>query len=86
MVHGRICKEINMNDPLLFVDAGKGRNELVVVLHGYSGAAGRMATVCETIRAPRPDADIYAPVLPFGKRRLSCPANMAKAPFTPVRI
>jgi len=55
------------------LDRGKGRrDELVVVLHGYSGGAERMAAVRETIREDWPGADIYAPVFPFGKWRLSC--------------
>jgi pimeloyl-ACP methyl ester carboxylesterase len=61
-----------MNDPVLFLDRGKGRHDLVVVVHGYRGATKRMAAVCETIREARPDADIYAPALPLGKWRLGC--------------
>jgi pimeloyl-ACP methyl ester carboxylesterase len=41
------------------------RRELVIALHGYSKSSDRLKAVCETIADLRPDADIFAPVLPF---------------------
>ena len=40
-------------------------DELVVVLHGFANDDERLHTVRQTIRGARPDADIYAPALPF---------------------
>lgn len=61
-----------MNDPTPFLDPGEGRHELVVVLHGYGGGTERMAAVREAIRQVRREADIFSPILPFGKRWLCC--------------
>jgi pimeloyl-ACP methyl ester carboxylesterase len=42
-------------------------NELVVVIHGYGSGGKGMSAVRETIREALPNADIYAPELPFGR-------------------
>ena len=47
-------------------------DELVIVLHGYSKATDRMAAVRETIKDVRPNADIYAPRLPFIRGKGIC--------------
>ena len=41
--------------------------ELVIVFHGYARAGERMASVREVIAETRPNADIYAPLLPFAR-------------------
>jgi hypothetical protein len=42
-------------------------DELVIVFHGYARAANRMASVRQVIAETRPNADIYAPLLPFAR-------------------
>jgi hypothetical protein len=40
-------------------------NDLVIALHGYTKSTDRLASVRETITDLMPDADIFAPKLPF---------------------
>ena len=47
------------------LEPGTARDELVVMLHGFSRAQERIASLRETVREVKPDADIYAPLLPY---------------------
>lgn len=56
-----------MQDISPFLEPGKARDELVVVLHGFKGGRESLAPVRQTIHEEKPDADIYGPEI-FGNK------------------
>jgi pimeloyl-ACP methyl ester carboxylesterase len=58
---------INRNQ---FFEAGKNRDELIVFLHGVGNASQRLADIRTITRAAKPDADFFAPKLPYAGNRL----------------
>jgi pimeloyl-ACP methyl ester carboxylesterase len=61
---------MKMSDWEKFTSLGGKRKELIVAIHGYSSAGNRLASVREVIRTAWPDADIFAPELPFARHKL----------------
>ena len=53
-----------------YLERHGARSELVVALHGFASAADRLQAIRETITEALPNADVFAPILPFGKWRL----------------
>lgn len=51
----------------LYLERHGRSDELFIALHGFSKAKGRLSAVRETITELSPNADIFAPVLPFAK-------------------
>jgi pimeloyl-ACP methyl ester carboxylesterase len=58
-----------MTDHQSVESGAQPRNELIILLHGYSGASGRLSSVRRVVRATKPHADIFNPPLPFSRLR-----------------
>ena len=66
---------------LEYVERGTESDELVVVLHGFATPDNRLQDVRRLVREAKPNADIYAPLLPY-RRRLSCTVSAEKLTVT----
>jgi pimeloyl-ACP methyl ester carboxylesterase len=54
----------------IYLERHGTHSELVIALHGFAAAGDRLSAVRETITEALPNADIFAPALPFLKGRL----------------
>lgn len=59
-----------MSDQERFFEPGKKHDELIVFIHAYGNASQRLAAIREVTREVKPDADFFAPELPFARNRL----------------
>jgi alpha-beta hydrolase superfamily lysophospholipase len=59
-----------MSDQEPFFEPGKNHDELVVFFHAFGNASQRLAAVREVTREAKPNADFFAPELPFARNRL----------------
>jgi pimeloyl-ACP methyl ester carboxylesterase len=59
---------------------GRGRRELIVFLHGFRASSADVDGIAAAIREVKPDADILAPMMPYGDgpRGLWCRAEAAE--------
>lgn len=56
-----------MFDETAFLEPGASRRKLVIAIHGYANGAKRLKAVRRVIGDSLPDADIFAPELPFAR-------------------
>ena len=61
-----------MGDIVQLLEPGTVRDELVVMLHGFSRARERIAGLRQAVRDIMPNVDIYAPELPYVKGPILC--------------
>jgi pimeloyl-ACP methyl ester carboxylesterase len=59
-----------MNDMSRYLQPGRNRSELIILIHGLGNASKRLKDARKILRAERPDADIFAPLLPYGEDAL----------------
>lgn len=54
-----------MTDQERYFEPGKNHDELIVFIHGFGNASQRLAAIRAVTRQVKPDADFFAPELPF---------------------
>src|SRR3954463_6425266 len=52
-------------NPIMGFKRGRARTDLFVVLHAFCGSPDGLGAVCSAIGDAYPDADIYAPRMPY---------------------
>ena len=60
-----------MRKEMLYLEQGSRSDELLVIVHGFATPDNRLQDVRKLLRQTKPNADIYAPLLPYTQRLLS---------------
>ena len=60
-----------MRDYRPYLEKGTTRDELIVTIHGFGSGLKPMLGAREVIRESRPGADVFAPMLPVARNRLT---------------